>query len=63
MPARRPPGIPLLEETVIASLWEGHREFLRFVSRRTRSIEDAEDGLQDFYLKAMRNARYRLTEW
>jgi RNA polymerase sigma factor (sigma-70 family) len=46
-----------LEEAVIASLREGHREFLRFVSRRTRSIEDAEDVLQDFYLKAIRSAR------
>jgi RNA polymerase sigma-70 factor (ECF subfamily) len=57
MPARRPPRTALIEEAVIASLGEGHREFLRFVSRRTRSIEDAEDVLQDFYLKAIRSVR------
>ncbi len=39
------------------SLREGHREFLRFLSRRTRSIDEAEDVLQDFYLKAIRSAR------
>ena len=39
------------------SLREGHREFLRFLSRRTPSIEEAEDILQDFYLKAIRSAR------
>lgn len=42
---------------MIASLREGHREFLRFLSRRTRSIDEAEDILQDFYLKAIRSAR------
>lgn len=57
MPAKRPLKIPLIEEAVIASLREGHREFLRFVSRRTQSIEDAEDVLQDFYLKAIRSVR------
>jgi RNA polymerase sigma-70 factor (ECF subfamily) len=57
MPAKRPLKIPLIEEAVIASLREGHREFLRFVSQRTQSIEDAEDVLQDFYLKAIRSAR------
>lgn len=46
-----------IEEAVIASLKEGHREFLRFVTRRTGSIADAEDILQDFYLKAIRSAR------
>jgi RNA polymerase sigma factor (sigma-70 family) len=39
------------------SLREGHREFLRFLSRRTPSIEEAEDILQDFYVKAIRSAR------
>jgi hypothetical protein len=29
MPARKPPKTPLMEEAVIASLREGHREFLR----------------------------------
>jgi RNA polymerase sigma factor (sigma-70 family) len=46
-----------IEDAVIASLREGHREFLRFVSRRTNSLDDAEDILQDFYLKAIRSAR------
>lgn len=46
-----------IEDAVIASLREGHREFLRFVSRRTNSLDDAEDIPQDFYLKAIRSAR------
>lgn len=41
----------------MASLREGHREFLRFVSRRTRSSTDAEDVLQDFYLRVIRSAK------
>jgi DNA-directed RNA polymerase specialized sigma24 family protein len=55
----KPPPLPLptIEQAVIASLREGHREFLRFLSRRTQSIDEAEDILQDFYLKAFRNAR------
>ncbi len=58
MPARKPPSTPPgIEEAVILSLREGHREFLRFLSRRTRSIDEAEDILQDFYLKAIRSAR------
>jgi RNA polymerase sigma-70 factor (ECF subfamily) len=58
MPARKPPAtVPKIEEMVILSLREGHREFLRFLSRRTRSIDEAEDILQDFYLKAIRSAR------
>jgi RNA polymerase sigma-70 factor (ECF subfamily) len=39
------------------SLREGHREFLRFLSRHTQSIDEAEDILQDFYVKAIRSAR------
>jgi DNA-directed RNA polymerase specialized sigma24 family protein len=39
------------------SLGEGHREFLRFLSRRTRGVDEAEDILQDFYVKAIRGAR------
>jgi RNA polymerase sigma factor (sigma-70 family) len=54
---RKRPVASAIEEAVIASLREGHREFLRFVSRRARSLADAEDILQDFYLKAIRNAR------
>jgi RNA polymerase sigma factor (sigma-70 family) len=58
MPARKPRATaPAIEEAVILSLREGHREFLRFLSRRTPSIEEAEDILQDFYLKAIRSAR------
>jgi RNA polymerase sigma-70 factor (ECF subfamily) len=58
MPARKPPRTPpAIEEVVLISLREGHREFLRFLSRRTRSIDEAEDILQDFYVKAIRNAR------
>ena len=44
-------------EAVVASLKEGHGEFLRFVTKRTGSIADAEDILQDFYQKAIRSAR------
>ena len=46
-----------MEEAVVASLREGHGEFLRFVTKRTGSIADAEDILQDFYQKAIRSAR------
>ncbi len=54
---RKPPVTGAIEEAVLASLREGHREFLRFVRRRTQNLEDAEDTLQDFYLKAIRSAR------
>jgi RNA polymerase sigma factor (sigma-70 family) len=54
---RKPPVASATEEAVIASLREGHKEFLRFVSRRTQNLDDAEDILQDFYLKAIRSAR------
>jgi RNA polymerase sigma-70 factor (ECF subfamily) len=58
MRAKKPPAVVRgIEEAVILSLREGHREFLRFLSRRTRSIDEAEDILQDFYLKAIRSAR------
>jgi RNA polymerase sigma-70 factor (ECF subfamily) len=58
MRKKRPPaGPPGIEEAVILALREGHREFLRFLSRRTPSLEEAEDILQDFYLKAIRSAR------
>jgi RNA polymerase sigma factor (sigma-70 family) len=53
-PSAKPPAI---EEAVIVALREGHREFLRFLGRRTRNIDEAEDILQDFYLKAIRSAR------
>jgi len=45
------------EQTVLAALREGHREFLRFVTSRTASLADAEDVLQDFYLKVIRSMR------
>lgn len=54
---RKPPVASVIEEAVIAALREGHREFLRFVSRRTQNFEDAEDIIQDFYLKAIRSMR------
>src|SRR5215469_10805496 len=58
MPARKPStGKFEIEEAVIMSLREGHREFLRFLSGRTQSIHEAEDILQDFYVKAIRSAR------
>lgn len=58
MRTRKPPATPAgIEEAVIIALREGHREFRRFVRRRTRSIDEAEDILQDFYLKAIRSAR------
>ncbi len=58
MGARKPPATPPgIEEALVVSLREGHREFLRFLSRRTRSIDEAEDILQDFYLKAIRSVR------
>jgi RNA polymerase sigma-70 factor (ECF subfamily) len=58
MPPRKGPATPSgIEEAVILALREGHREFLRYLSRRTRSIDEAEDILQDFYLKAIRSAR------
>ncbi len=45
------------DDAVIAALKEGHREFLRFVARRAANMADAEDILQDFYLKVVRSAR------
>jgi RNA polymerase sigma-70 factor (ECF subfamily) len=54
---RKRPVASTIEEAVIASLSEGHREFLRFVSRRARNLADAEDIVQEFYLKAIRSAR------
>lgn len=48
--------VPAIGEAVTAALREGHREFLRFVRRRTASPADAEDVLQDFYVKVVRSA-------
>lgn len=39
------------------ALTEAHAEFLRSLVRRTASQEEAEDILQDFYLKIVQNAQ------
>ena len=55
---RKEHTVPILPEAVvIAALNEGHREFLRFLTRRTASHADAEDLLQDFYLKVVTSSR------
>ena len=46
---------PDFNETVNVALKEAHREFLGFLIRRTASREEAEDILQDFYLKVVQN--------
>lgn len=46
----------LSESTLVAALKEGHREFLRFLRRRVPDSSEAEDVLQDFYLKVVRSA-------
>lgn len=48
---------PDFNETVNAALKEAHQEFLRFLIRRTASHEEAEDILQEFYLKVVQNAQ------
>ncbi len=45
------------DEAVLAALREGHREFLRYLAGRTATPADAEDVLQEFYLKVIRSAR------
>lgn len=42
---------------MLSALREGHREFLRLVATRTATIADAEDVLQEFYLKVLRSAQ------
>jgi RNA polymerase sigma factor (sigma-70 family) len=59
---------PEISDAVTAALREGHREFLGFVRRHTASVADAEDVLQDFYLKVVRSAwtlrsREKLGAW
>ena len=39
-----------------AALVNNHGDFLRFLTRRLRSADDAEEVLQQFYLRAIRNA-------
>jgi RNA polymerase sigma factor (sigma-70 family) len=46
----------MTDDLVNAALREGHREFLRFLAARTADRADAEDVLQDFYLKVVRSA-------
>jgi len=46
-----------LDDTVSRRLSECRGEFLRFFRRRLDRREDAEDALQDFYLKVIRAAR------
>lgn len=51
------PEVPGVDKTLLlAALKEGHREFLRYAVHRTKSLVEAEDVLQDFYLKAVRGA-------
>ncbi len=57
MGKKKAPAIGELDEAVATALREGHREFLRYVARRTGSLVEAEDVLQDFYQKAIRSAR------
>lgn len=45
------------DEAVLVALREGHREFLRFLAGRTATPADAEDVLQEFYVKVIRSAR------
>lgn len=52
-----PSAEPDFSETVNAALKEAHGEFLQFLVRRTASREDAEDILQDFFLKVVENAQ------
>lgn len=47
----------LVDPAVLDALREGHREFLRFVTGRTATLADAEDVLQEFYLKVIQNLR------
>lgn len=47
---------PDLSQVLNATLEEAHEEFLRFLIKRTARREDAEDILQDFFLKVVKNA-------
>ncbi len=51
---RPPPNAP--DSTLLAALREGHREFLRFAIRRTRSITEGEGLVREFYREAFGNA-------
>lgn len=52
-----PGAKPDFREILNAALEEAHGEFLRFLIKRTASKEDAEDVLQDFFLKVVQNAQ------
>jgi DNA-directed RNA polymerase specialized sigma24 family protein len=43
------------DSTLLAALREGHREFLRFAIRRTRSITEGEGLVREFYREALGN--------
>lgn len=45
-----------IDPAVEAALTENHRAFLRFLARRLGTEQEAEDVLQDFYLKALSKA-------
>ena len=50
-PAEKP-----LSEDVVAKLVQNHREFLAFLERRVGSRADAEDILQEAFVRGVRNA-------
>lgn len=55
MPSETNPDAPLkpLDRAVEAALTENHQTFLRFLKRRLGSGHEAEDVLQEFYLKVL----------
>jgi RNA polymerase sigma-70 factor (ECF subfamily) len=58
MAPKSDPDEPLkpLDPAVEAALVENHRAFLRFLTRRLGSVQEAEDLLQEFYLRALGKA-------
>lgn len=48
--------ITVTDPAVRATLEENHRDFLRFLTRRLRNRDEAEEVLQDFYLRALDKA-------
>ena len=51
-----PRAEPDFSQILNATLEEAREEFLRFLTKRTARREDAEDILQDFFLKVVKNA-------
>jgi RNA polymerase sigma factor (sigma-70 family) len=45
-----------LDDAILVALADSQREFLKFLVKRLGTREDAEDALQDFYVKVVRNA-------